>query len=203
MSIFVLQGQGDLNRVATATKLSFNTLLQQWQTVSDRSKALTNISHFHSCMEHAGSLEGFANPIRKYEDPIDDGDPFGAEKVAFWNPLIGGEYMLYVTYKCSIGLGAGFVDSVGQMRCALHLYNGLRLRDPSLHIPFLHSMDTVFKDIKTVWVGGKPEKGSCCKAFWMSMGVHARRAAELASEFATTKDLVAVLFTNGSDDLRR
>ena len=97
--------------------------------------------------------------------------------LAFWNPLIGGEYMLYATYMGSIGLGSATANSLGQLRFALHLYNALKLHDPTLHVPFQHKMDKVFMDTKAIWVDGKPDKGSCHKTFLVSLGETASRAA--------------------------
>lgn len=203
MSVFVLQGDGDLARVAACSKQSYNMLFDQLQTVSDRSKGPENSPNFYANVLMFGNLAGFAKPVSIRADQRQTVDPLVAERLAFWNPLIGGEYMLYATYICSVGLGSATVDSLGQLRFALHLYNGLRLRDPTLDVPFLRNMDTVFKNTKAVWVGGKPEKGSCCKVFWMSWGMSASRAARLASEHAGNKDVFSVGSKNGAaDDLR-
>ena len=123
--------------------------------------------------------------------------------LAFWNPLIAGEYMLYATYICSIGLGSSTVDSVGQLKFVLHLYNGLKVRDPKWTVPFLQNLDTLFKDTKAVWIGGKPGKGSCYKVFWMSFGMSASRAASLAaSNHSDNEEAFFASSRNGAGDPR-
>jgi hypothetical protein len=104
-----------------------------------------------------------------------------AERLAYWNPLIGGEYMLYATYICSIGVGSATVDSLGQLRFTLHLYNALKQQDPSLDVPFLKHLDKVFANTKAIWVGGRPSKGSYCKHFWLAWGSSLAEATRMAS----------------------
>jgi hypothetical protein len=110
--------------------------------------------------------------------------------------------MLYATYICSIVLGSATVDSLGQQRVALHLCNGLQIHEPSGEVPFLRIIDSVFKDTKAIWVGGKPGKGSCCKVFWMSWGMSASQASRRASQQVKSDSISASVSKHGKDDLR-
>ena len=129
-------------------------------------------------------------------------NPSEAEMLSFWNPVVGGECILFWVYNCSVSYGAKAVNSLGQLRSALHLYNALRLYDPTLDIPFLKNLDTLYANIKCVWVGGKPDKGSCCKAYHMSFSMTARRTAQLASVHLAKKDAYDVGCTIDPGDLR-
>jgi hypothetical protein len=183
-SIFVLQGNGDLSRIATYTKQSYNTLFTQLDQLSDPQSPPQNAPNFYSNVEMFHNLVNFAKPA--ISSDYDHGlaiDPAFAEKISFWNPLIGGEYMLYGTYMCSVGLGSATVDSLGQLRFTLHMYNALKERDPSLsNTSFLNDIDQVFARTTTVWVAGRPQKGSYCKHFWMAWGMSAAHAGQMASE---------------------
>lgn len=205
MSLFTLQGDGDLARIAAATKQSYYTLIEQLQTVSDRNISPENTPHFYEQVPKFVGLAWLAAPCQpRFGLPEEPLNRLKAEMLAFWNPLIGGEYMLYATYACGIRLGSETVDSVSQLRSALHLYNGLRLRDPTLNIPFLTNMDTVFENTKLIWNGVKPEKGSCCKAFYMSWwGMNSRRADDLSCKHAARMDTTFVGYMIMSEDLRR
>lgn len=204
MSIFVLQGNGDLARVATATKQSYNILFDQLKTVSDRSNLPDIVPCSYDTLRNYAFLAALPKAIFpsviEHSQAIDRIQP---EMLAFWNPLLGGEYMLYATLKCSVGLGSSVIDPIGQLRFTLHLFNGLKIRDPTLDIPLLRDIDMVFKDVKAVWPGEKPEKGSYAKAFWMSLGFHARFAADLASGHVPNKDLFSLGSMVGADDWKR
>jgi hypothetical protein len=73
---------------------------------------------------------------------------------------------------------------MGQLRFALHLYNALKQRDPNMDVPFLQNMDKVFAQTKAVWVGGRPEKGSYCKHFWLAWGMSLAEASCMGSDTA-------------------
>ena len=201
MSILVLQGDGDLARVATYAKQSYNKFFEQLQTVSDRHKSPGNTPRFYDLIQSCGTFVGLAKPVRASNDPSRLVDPLQAEMLAFWNPLIGGEFMLYATYTYSIMVGSFTIDMRSQLRFVLHLYNGLRLRDPALDIAFLRKTDAVFKSSTSVWVEGKPEKGSCCKAFWMSRGVSCTHAARLASICAANNGICSLRGTLNLDHI--
>ncbi len=203
MSVFVLQGDGDLARIAAYSQQSHSILYEQLQTISDCSKSPENTPLFYENLQTYGGLSMLAKPIKARLDSLRQVDPVKAEMFAFWNPLIGGEVMLYSTYMCSLGMGAASVNSIGQLRFVLHLYNGLRLRDTSLRIPLLEKLDNVFKESETIWVIGMPERGSCCKNFLMSRGINDRQAALLASIHAADKDLFSADSILYGDYIRR
>jgi hypothetical protein len=182
-SIFVLQGDGDLARIAAFSKQSYNTLFEQLDDISDPSKPPENAPTFYWNVGIFKQVVNFAKQLKPHnfnpEFPILD--PVMAERLAYWNPLIGGEYMLYATYICSIGVGSATVDSLGQLRFTLHLYNALKQQDPSLDVPFLKHLDKVFANTKAIWVGGRPTKGSYCKHFWLAWGSSLAEATRMAS----------------------
>ncbi len=202
MSVFVLQGEGDLGRIAECSKQSYNQLFEQLQTALDRSKSPENSPVFYKNVQTFVNLAAFAKPVGIKTDDRQTVDPLAAERLAFWNPVIGGEYLLYATYICSIGLGSATVDSLGQLRFALHLYNGLRIHDPTIKVPLLESSDAVFRRTKAVWVGGKPEKGACCKVFWMSWGMSPSHAARVASENTDSNNVFSFNSRSSADVLR-
>jgi hypothetical protein len=184
MSIFVLQGDGDLTRIAASSKQSYNMLFKQLEAVSDRTKAPENCLDVYAILTATGKLAKFAKPVNEVVAAGDlhrAEDLLNAEMLAYWNPLIAGEYMLYATYMCSIGQGAKTVNSRGQLRSVLHLYNGLKLHDPTFNVLFLEKLDSIFIHTKAVWVGRKPGRGSLYKSFWMSCGMNASQVSNLVA----------------------
>ena len=131
-----------------STKLSYDTLFDQWQPMLDSSKPPENTPDSYENIKSYKILAGLCKPIRP---KVDVEKALEVETLALWNPLFGGKYMLCATYLCSVGMGSANVDSFGQLRSALHLYNGLQMRDPTCNVPFLQRIDTVFKDTQTVW----------------------------------------------------
>ena len=89
--------------------------------------------------------------------------------------------MLFGTYICSIGLGSATVDTLGQLRMTLHLYNALRKRKLIQDVSFLRDIDKIFDKTKAIWVGGRPETGSFAKQFYMAWGMSIAKANRLAS----------------------
>jgi hypothetical protein len=183
VSIFVVQGHGDLNRIASYSKQSYNTLFAQLDEIADPSKPPHNAPIFYANVGLFKNLVDFAKPIfTQYDQRIAVLDPVKTERLAFWNPLIGGEYLLYGTYMCSVGLGSATVDSLGQARFTFHLYNALKDRNQTLDIPFLQTLNKAFAKTKAIWVGGRPPKGSYCKHFWMAWGMSISEASRQAVE---------------------
>lgn len=200
-SVFVLQGDGDLAKAAVITKGSFENLFRQLDTIADRTRPPENAPAFYSNVQMFKQVINFSCPIKASvahtgQIPV---DPIVSEKLAFWNPVIGGEYMLYATYVCSIGLGSATVDSMGQLRFVMHLYNALRQLDNAFKIPLLTQLDQCFDKTKAVWVGGRPEKGSFCMHFWMAWGFSPSSAANMASKGFADKDFTSHMKKSGRE----
>jgi hypothetical protein len=127
VSIFVLQGDGDLARIASYSKQSYNTLFAQLNDISDESKIPQNAPNFYMNVGLFKNLVNFAKPVTtEYNEQFAAVDLTVSHRLAFWNPVIGGGYLLYGTYICSLGLGSATIDSLGQTRFTLHLYNALK-----------------------------------------------------------------------------
>jgi hypothetical protein len=188
MSSFTLQGKRDLLAVSFCLKESYRTLFTQLRAESHQSKTPENAPPFYHNIRMFKSLAKLANSHHLQKDRKRALEYLKSESVASWSPLIGGELMLYATHVCSIDLGSATIDSLGQLRITLHLYNALKLRDPFFGIPLLESMDKIFKNVKAVWTGGKPKRGSCCAVFCMSWGISATQAARLAFKHAAIED---------------
>lgn len=189
-SVYVLQGEGDLARVAEFSKRSYNCLFAQLDELSDPTQSPENAPTFYRNVALFKNLVNFAQPVQATLDfDLVFLDPAVSEKLALWNPVIGGGYLLYATYVCSIGLGSATVDSLGQARMALHLYHALKQRDASLNVPFLHDIDRVLAKTKAIWAGGRPQKGSYCKHFWIAWGMSIDEATRMATD-CTAEDPV-------------
>ena len=188
-SVFVIQGDGDVERIASYSKQSYETLFAQLDKLSDPSVSPQNAPVFYANVGSFKTLVHFARPVSSTFDPrLPSVDLATAERLAFWNPVIGGGYLLYATCLCSIGLGSATVDSMGQLRFTLHLYNALKQCKANFCVPFLENLDKVFSKTKAVWDCGRPQKGSCCKHFWLSWGMNHENATRMASEDIFSED---------------
>ena len=197
-AILVIQGNGDLARLASYTKQSYNKLFSQLQRIqedpskssSSSSPGTQNAPTFYANVQLFGNVVHFAQPVSatNYDARLAFLDPSETERLAFWNPVVGGEYLLYGTYMCSIALGSATIDSLGQLRMTLHLYHAMKSQlSPSqmdeLKVPFLENLDQVFSKTKAIWVAGRAlvEKGSFSKQFWMAWGMSSTQASQQAS----------------------
>ena len=187
-AMLVLQGggNGDLARLASFTKQSYHKLFSQLQDVEDpTSKSQPqNAPTFYDNVQLFGNVVHLAEPILVSSNNIPRGlavsDPSETERLAIWNPVVGGSYLLYGTYICSIALGSATIDSLGQLCMTLHLYNALKsqLRS-SLDIPFLEHLGKVFSKTRAVWAAGRTvESGSFSKEFWMAWGMSSEQALQ-------------------------
>jgi hypothetical protein len=174
-SIFVVQGQGHLAQIATSLKGSFHKLFSQLEARSDTVKEPKNHPNFYVNVNMFRSVALFAKHI---------GDVGTRESLAIWNPVVGGSYLLYATYMCSIGLGSATVDSLGQLRFTLHLYNALKQQHliKEEDVPFLRDLDKTFDKCRAVWVGHRPNKGNFAKQFWVAWGKSLAEASRCVSE---------------------
>jgi hypothetical protein len=175
-SILFLQGDGDVARVAACSKASFTTLFEQLNVVSDKSKKPCNSPDFYRNVNLFMNLHYVAKPVYEKFDPrqMDDNSKFGNvkfQRLAFWNPVVGGGYLLYAKYMCSIGLGSATIDSLGQLRMSLHLYNAMKHRDPSFKIALLDDLDKAFAHSKNVWPDSDRSLQNCSKSFCASWDV--------------------------------
>ena len=73
------------------------------------------------------------------------------------NPWVAGQQQLVAVLAVGIGFGASVIDSGGQIRFVLHLYNALRAAQVIQPLEMLELLMTVFADSK-VWHAGRPEK---------------------------------------------
>jgi hypothetical protein len=168
-----LQGDGDIARLAIGAKASYNKLFAQLdeQAASKYPMAPSFISNIN-----------LFRVLKCMGDPIGPPSTNTSELNAFWNPVMGGSFLLFGTYLCSIGLGSVTIDAYGQLRFVLHLYNALRKRSMVEELQFLESLQKTFARSKAIWVGGCPNQGSFVKQFWLAWGMshaEATRRSEL------------------------
>ncbi|KAJ3101321.1 hypothetical protein HDU97_001415 [Phlyctochytrium planicorne] len=90
---------------------------------------------------------------------------------AYYNPWMAGQNLATTAY--GIGIYAGFylMDSVGQARVILHLYNALTLCGYMEKLPLLETLMELYGRSGSLWVGGKPAaKGQFMKGGLLSWG---------------------------------
>lgn len=180
-SIFVVQG--DLEKLAVASKKSFHKLFDQWKGVLDRSNGGPEHSpNFYKDLSKFVQTQNFGIPIPTVgldRAPTKE----STELIALWNPFIGSQYLLFATFMCSIGVGSAMVDDIGQLRTTLHLYNALQTTGLlSAPIPFLEMLVKAFKGMKHLWATREPpSKGSFVKEYLLSFGASIDVANKLSS----------------------
>jgi hypothetical protein len=175
VSFFLLQGDGDVSRLAASSRQSFNKLFEQ--LLEDSTSKRPQPPTFHRNMAVFTRLRNLTSTAQS--------ELSAADQHAFWNPVIGGEFLLYATYVVSIGLGSVTVDTLGQLRFTLHLYNALRKCTLIRDVEFLTKLDKIFENCKAVWVGGRPDKGNFAKQFYLAWGYSLREASNMSRSAPT------------------
>jgi hypothetical protein len=172
-SVVALQGNGDVTRLAVSAKASFNKLFLQL----DEAAASKYPTHFTYRM----NLDLFRQ-LRVIASPVMRAGTRTSELNAFWNPVVGGSLLEFGIYLCSINLGASTVDSFGQLRFVLHLYNAMKQRKIVGEVRLLERLDRTFAKTKAIWVAGRPERGSFVKHFFLAWGMSQAKASMLGEE---------------------
>ena len=172
ISIFTLQGNGDVKRLAKCTEKSFKKMFEQYDEAS-KSYVVQNIPIIRSKMATFKKLQYMVKPLGT---PVSD----KSEQYAFWNPVVGGQLLLFATYSINLALGATVVDCIGQLRITLHLYNALKENeliqdDEGLLVKLLHN---VFEKSRVIWVGSRSVKGEFEKKYIISAGAGLEEAVK-------------------------
>ncbi len=75
------------------------------------------------------------------------------------------------------------IDSFGQLRLVLHLFNALQQRNLiSGNIPLLTTLDKFFDGVRAVWEGEKPKRDDIVKRFWLTYGTKAEVVKRLHAD---------------------
>ena len=181
-SVIELQGDDDVNNHATNAEKSWNMLFDQLEKRIPLET--TNYERVNNDMALCTSLRLLAEPVGPNTTPN--------ARLAFFNPLMAGSFLLFANYVIGVGLGSRTVDCNGQLKIVLHLYNALKqsgnIKDG---IPLLEEINTVFKDTKPIWTleGDKPTPGQFCKRFLMSWGFTLRAATDAVNQFKRTGEM--------------
>ena len=191
-SIFELQGCGDVKRLAKFTKASFNTLFEQIEDVSNSDFA----KQAYTFGETVSSLASCKNFVRSAGPPASA----TSEQHAFWNPVVGGQLLLFAVYSINICVGSAKVSGVGQLHLTLHLYHALKesklIGDDEG--PFLKMLDGIFDKTRKIWMGSRPINGEFEKKFHVSVR---RKQKILPGEIsASYKRVVERDFSEDIDD---
>jgi hypothetical protein len=175
--IVCLQGDGDILRIALASKNASKTFFGQiWGVFDSEHAALKKDDdelrqRFHHKMS---TLEMVSRPI--YDVPMT------TELHSFWNPLAAGSFLLNLSLAESVFPGAAMLDRQHQAVTSLHLYHALRERNIVDEIPALSYIDSILQDSKAIWGVEKPSKGSFVKNFFIGVG-HSLSASAKAADF--------------------
>eukprot|EP00979_Chaetoceros_neogracilis_P000401 scaffold105_cov228-Chaetoceros_neogracile.AAC.2 len=170
-SIIEMQGHGDVARHASNAEKSWNALFQSLET----HKMDSDVPNHHNFFTNVGRFTTL-NAL-----PTTVGEPSTqvSAKMAFFNPLMAGSYLLFANYVIGLGLGSCTVDSIGQLRFVLHLYNAFQKTGLLDDVPLLKEADAVFKDTQAVWVlNDHPDRGDFCKRFLLAWGYNSKAAAK-------------------------
>lgn len=180
-SIIELQGGDDVARHAIHAEKSWNRLFQQLKQNTREESETPNHFSFFLNIGRFGKLDILPTPIGDQSTAI-------SARMAFFNPLMAGSYLLFANYVIGMGLGTATVDSIGQLRFVMHLYNALQKTGMLGDLPLLKEADIVFKDTKALWIlKDKPTQGEFSKRFLMTWGYSAQAASNFVKDLETGK----------------
>jgi len=162
-SIIEMQGQSDVARHALNAKQSWNQIFNNLEQQIGPDATSNHYSFFIN-------LERYS-VLRCLAEPIGQASTECSSQMAFFNPLMAGSYLLFANYVIGLDLGSCTIDSIGQLRCVLHMYNAFKKTGLVDDIALVQEVSTVFRSSKPVWVlKDQPEQGEFCKRFLLSWG---------------------------------
>ena len=177
-AIFVMQGDGDIKKLSFDAKVSWSTLFEQLQEqVGENLKAEQSPYPPDFYL-----LVGMYTSLSELPKPVGKPGRTSSEDNAFWNPVQAGTFLLFATQACSIGLGSQTVDTIGQLRLTLHMFNALNARGLfdggcSEDISFLTTLNDTFKNTRSLWVGGcRSKQGDFMKGLLKAWGHSTQKA---------------------------
>jgi len=170
-SILEMQGNNHIERLAKNAERSWNTLfvrilLHRKEFDTPNSESFFDNMYDTASLRHLPTVQG--PPSSKI-----------SAQMAFYNPLMAGNYLLFANYVVGIGLGSCCVDSCSQVRFVLHIYNTCRQIGAfnANAVPLLEELYVLFKNLKSIWVlKDYPKQGDFCKRFLMSHGFSSQGA---------------------------
>ncbi len=180
-SIIELQGGDDVARHAIHAEKSWNRLFRQ---LKQNTREESDVPNHFSFFLNLGRFENLVI----LPTPIGEQSTVVSARMAFFNPLMAGSYLLFANYVIGIGLGTATVDSIGQLRFVMHLYNALQKTGLLEDLPLLKGTDVAFKDTKALWIlNNKPTQGEFSKRFLMAWGYNAKAASNVVKDMETGK----------------
>lgn len=171
MSIFELQGDGDIFRIRDLAKNSFDRFMSQ------AGEHLTLDIPCHS--EREGCLK-FITDMKRVTEMSDDADFAKAAPILsqehfdllIWNPMSAGMLMSYTNVYLSLQGGFIAMTTSLDLTAILHIYNALKYHElVDVDLPLLADIDRYFDKSKCIWNGwDKPQQGKFVYRLHLSMG---------------------------------
>ncbi len=171
MSIFELQGDGDIFRIRDLSKKSFDRFMSQ---------AGEHIDSDIPCSYKREAILKLITSTKGVVEKSDDADfakfyPVTSDEhhdLLIWNPMSAGMLLAYTNIYLSLDGGLFAMSLNQEVRVVLHLYNALRshgLVDDDL--PLLADIDRYFEKTKCMWNGwDKPLQWKFVYRHHLSMG---------------------------------
>ncbi|KAL7493147.1 hypothetical protein ACHAWT_006745, partial [Skeletonema menzelii] len=171
MSIFELQGDGDIFRIRDLVKNSFDRFMSQ---------AAEHIESDIPCHSKRETCLKVITSLKRVAEKSDGADfsrtyPLTSEEnhnLLIWNPMSAGMLLAYTNIYISLAGGLHAFSLNDDLSAVLHLYNALKrheLVDDDL--PLLADIDRYFEKTKCIWNGwDKPNQGKFVYRLHLSMG---------------------------------
>lgn len=184
-SILEVQGNNNVRELGEQAKDCFDLFKEHLEWAKEVSHTLGRSKYWMKNLDSLLNLQYLVVPRFR----------FGQQdmNIALWNPLCAGLFVSYVVYFGNLEGGLTMVDSFGQLRLVLHLFNALKnvgiLSSGQLEV--LDWLYEQFASSKAIWEGPPPTKGQFVTRWWIAWGSSVR-SSQKASK--STKDR----YTKGS-----
>jgi hypothetical protein len=118
-AVFEVQGPNHLTALAEASRRSFQKFNVQLG-VAEEFRPMATLQNFVLCENGVNALRTLFLLVE-----VDIVTTDTQELLAVWNPLCAGTFLSYVAYYVNLECGGTLMDSVGQLRAILSLFNAL------------------------------------------------------------------------------
>ena len=171
MSIFELQGDGDISRIRDLAKNSFDRFMSQ---------AGEHLELDIPCPSKREACLQVITSLKRVTEPSDDADfsqthsltSEDLHNLLIWNPMSAGMLLAYTNIFISLSGGFYAMSLNEDLSVVLHLYNALKRRNlVDDDLPLLADIDRYFEKSKSIWNGWeKPDQGKFVYRLHLSMG---------------------------------
>ncbi|CAE7197867.1 unnamed protein product [Symbiodinium necroappetens] len=173
ISTVKVNGEQRCARIAVTCRANFSKFVSQLERdheFYDHPSAAHNLTIGKLWVDEAEKRMRATPPGGEQDDLLKQIGCLQRDYALLLNPWVAGQQQLVALVAVAIGIGSSVVDSRGQIRFVLHLYNALRCAEVVQSLPMLDWLLEIFRSSKAIWHAGRPTE-DFLQHWYLSLGM--------------------------------